>query len=141
MVRGLLLVILLIAAPAAAEQPFAPATAGQRVIYSNATVIDGTGGAPQPGMAVIVNGERIEEVLPAARLTPQIREGARIVDVTGLYLLPGLIDSHQHLATPPDRTFTTAKPVGRSLLVVDSKFGFPATAAVAKDRIVAIDTF
>ena len=47
----------------------------------------------------------------------------------------------QVLATAPDRTFTTAKPVGRSLLVVDSKFGFPATAAVAEDRIVTIDTF
>ena len=45
------------------------------------------------------------------------------------------------LPTPADRTFTTAKPVGRTLLAVDSKFGFPATAAVAEDRIVAIDTF
>jgi imidazolonepropionase-like amidohydrolase len=127
MVRGLLLVILLIAAPAAAEQPFAPATAGQRVIYSNATVIDGTGGAPQPGMAVIVNGERIEEVLPAARLTPQIREGARIVDLTGLYLLPGLIDSHQHLATPPDRRRAEA------LLRRDIYSGITATRIMADD--------
>ena len=45
------------------------------------------------------------------------------------------------MPTPADRTFTTAKPVGRTLLAVDSKFGFPATAAVAEDRIVAIDTF
>lgn len=45
------------------------------------------------------------------------------------------------MPTPADRTFTTAKPVGRTLLAVDSKFGFPATAAVAEDRVVAIDTF
>jgi hypothetical protein len=43
------------------------------------------------------------------------------------------------LPTPADRTFTTAKRVGGRLLVVDSKFGFPPTAAVAKDRIVTID--
>src|SRR3546814_6326172 len=29
--------------------------------------------------------------------------GAEVVDLGGQYLLPGLIDSHQHLATPPDR--------------------------------------
>ena len=45
------------------------------------------------------------------------------------------------LATPADRTFTTAKRVGGRLLVVDSKFGFPPAAAVAEDRVVAIDAF
>lgn len=29
--------------------------------------------------------------------------GVRIVDLSGKYLLPGLIDSHEHLATPPNR--------------------------------------
>ena len=41
------------------------------------------------------------------------------------------------LATPADRTFTTAKRVGGRLLVVDSKFGFPPAAVVAEDRIVS----
>jgi Cu-Zn family superoxide dismutase len=45
------------------------------------------------------------------------------------------------VSTPADRTFTTAKRVGGRLLVVDSKFGFPPTAAVAEDRIVTIDAF
>jgi Beta-propeller repeat len=45
------------------------------------------------------------------------------------------------LATPADRTFTTAKRVGGRLLVVDSKFGFPPAAAVAEDRVVTVDAF
>ena len=45
------------------------------------------------------------------------------------------------LATPADRTFTTAKRVGGRLLVVDSKFGFPPAAAVAEDRVVSIKAF
>ncbi len=45
------------------------------------------------------------------------------------------------LATPADRTFTTAKRVGGRLLVVDSKFGFPPTAAVAEDRVGALGAF
>jgi Cu-Zn family superoxide dismutase len=45
------------------------------------------------------------------------------------------------LATPADRTFTTAKLIGNRLLVVDSKFGFPPAAAVAEDRIVTVRAF
>lgn len=45
------------------------------------------------------------------------------------------------LATPADRTFTTAKIARGQLLAVDSKFGFPVAAAVAEDRVVPIDLF
>jgi hypothetical protein len=44
-------------------------------------------------------------------------------------------------ASPAHRTFTTAKRVGGRLLVVDSKFGFPPTAALAEDRVVAVNAF
>jgi hypothetical protein len=42
------------------------------------------------------------------------------------------------VATPADRTFTTAKRVGGRLLLVDSKFGFTPAQAVAEDRVVAL---
>ena len=107
--RGLLQLVFLFllacgtrAAAAAAEPPFAPAPAGERVVYLGATLIDGSGATPRPDMAVITDGARIEAVLPAARLTSRQLEGARVVDLSGRYLLPGLIDSHQHLATPPE---------------------------------------
>ncbi len=45
------------------------------------------------------------------------------------------------LATPADRTFTTAKRVGGRLLLVDSKFGFPPAQAVAEDRVVSLRRF
>ncbi len=88
-------------ATAAADPPFAPAKAGERVVYRGATLIDGTGARPRRDMAVVTDGERIVAVLPARRLTPEQVSGARIVDLAGRWLLPGLIDSHQHLATPP----------------------------------------
>jgi len=99
----LALLALALAGPAAADPPFAPAAAGERVVYRGATLIDGTGAAPRPDMAVITDGERIEAVLPAAALRPDATSGARIVELRGRFLLPGLIDSHQHRATPPDR--------------------------------------
>jgi len=80
-----------------------------RVIYRGATLIDGTSAAPRSDMAIIVKDDRIEAVLPAARLTAQQTGGARVVDVAGQYVLPGLIDSHVHYATNPDRPYAEAE--------------------------------
>jgi cytosine/adenosine deaminase-related metal-dependent hydrolase len=81
--------------------PFAPPTKGERIVYRHVTLIDG--GAAQPAMAVITDGPTIEAVVADSALTPAILRGAREVELTGHYLMPGLIDAHQHLATPPDR--------------------------------------
>jgi imidazolonepropionase-like amidohydrolase len=76
------------------------ATAAPATVYRHATLIDGTGAPPRPGMSVLVEGERIADVQPDVGLpTPS---AAREVDLTGKFLLPGLIDSHEHLATPPN---------------------------------------
>lgn len=70
-------------------------------VYRHANLIDGTGGAQRPGMSVLIEGERIKAVAPDAELAAPA--GAKVVDLAGEYLLPGLIDSHEHLATPPNR--------------------------------------
>lgn len=82
---------------------FAPPESGARIVYRGVDLIDGTGAPIRQDMAVVTNGPLIEAVLPSANLRPEIIEGAEVVDLDGRYLLPGLIDSHQHLATPPDR--------------------------------------
>src|SRR3954466_9010220 len=74
-----------------------------RTIYRHAALIDGTGAPLRRDMAVVVAGERIAAVLPDRLMTRRRLAGARVVDLAGRYLLPGLIDSHVHLATPPDR--------------------------------------
>jgi len=76
------------------------------VLYRNATLIDGTGAAARPGMSILTRGEAIERVSPAADLPPP--PGAVVIDASGLYVLPGLINTHEHLATPPDRPFAEA---------------------------------
>jgi imidazolonepropionase-like amidohydrolase len=83
--------------------PFAPPIAGVVTIYRNANLIDGAGTQPRPAMDVIVDGQRIRAVLPNAAVTEDMLRGAKIVDLTGKFLIPGLIDSHVHLATPPNR--------------------------------------
>ena len=90
--------------PPPTTDPASPTEPG--VIYSGATLIDPIHGTLLPNVAIAVRGERIFEVLPGALVKPQ--PGFRLVDVSGLYVSPGLVNSHEHLATPPDRPFAEA---------------------------------
>jgi imidazolonepropionase-like amidohydrolase len=63
------------------------------IAIRGATVIDGTGRTPATGVTVLIEGNRIREVGPAV----QVPAGARTIDGTGKFLIPGLIDAHIHL--------------------------------------------
>lgn len=95
-------------APAAPLPPFAPPAAGHITIYRGANLIDGTGNPLRPDMAVVVDGDTIVRVVPSRALAIAALKGADVVDLKGEYLLPGLVDSHEHLATPPDRKLAEA---------------------------------
>jgi imidazolonepropionase-like amidohydrolase len=71
-------------------------TPKDRIALVGATVIDGSGGRPQPDMVVVVHGTRIETV--ASRADFEIPKTALVVDVSGRWILPGLIDAHAHSA-------------------------------------------
>lgn len=107
--------------------PYAPPQAGTRTIYRHASLIDGTGRQLQPNMTVITDGPRISAVVPDSSLTPAQLQGATQVDLSGEYLLPGYIDSHQHLATPPDR------PEAEARLKRDVYSGITGTRDMADD--------
>jgi imidazolonepropionase-like amidohydrolase len=66
------------------------------LLLHNATLIDGTGAEPRPGVSVAVRDGRIERVGPAASVKAE--EGARVIDCSGRFLLPGLTDAHVHFA-------------------------------------------
>jgi imidazolonepropionase-like amidohydrolase len=88
---------------ASAPTPFAPPGPAFVEIFRHATLIDGRGGSPARDMAVVIRGQRISEVLADRALDPTVMRGATVVDLKGQFLMPGLIDSHVHLATPPNR--------------------------------------
>ena len=62
-----------------------------------ANLIDGTGGPVLRDAAVLIDGERLKAVGPAVAVA--LPPGADVIDVSGLTLLPGLIDCHDHLAS------------------------------------------
>lgn len=65
------------------------------VVLTNARVIDGTGSPARTGQTVVISGERIVAVGPAA--TTAVPQGATVVDLTGQTLMPGIIGLHDHL--------------------------------------------
>jgi imidazolonepropionase-like amidohydrolase len=61
-----------------------------------ATLIDGTGGPPLADAAVVVRRGKIESV--GTRASFELPQRTSEVDVTGRWIIPGLIDAHTHVA-------------------------------------------
>ncbi|MGY6554215.1 MAG: imidazolonepropionase [Wenzhouxiangella sp.] len=66
-----------------------------RQLWDRVTVFDGARTCPQP-MALVVCGERIERLIPAADLTSDERVACERM-ASGGVITPGLIDCHTHL--------------------------------------------
>jgi imidazolonepropionase-like amidohydrolase len=65
-------------------------------VLRGGTLIDGTGAGPVTGATVVVRGQRIEAV--TTRAGEDWPSDAEIIDVSGMTILPGLIDCHDHPA-------------------------------------------
>ena len=65
------------------------------VALTNVTIIDGTGSAPKTGQTIVIRGNRIEDVGPAASV--RMPAGARVMQLNGSTVIPGLVGMHDHL--------------------------------------------
>lgn len=82
--------------------------AQQKAIYNNVTLIGGKSSHPVERMAILVGNDTILNIVPVDQVTPAMLEEATVYDMDGQFALPGLIDSHVHLATLPDRPIASA---------------------------------
>ena len=80
-----------------------PAAAPATTLYTGATVIDGTGAPARTDQDILVRGERIVAVAGHGAIATAELGDAKQIDLAGRFVIPGLIDSHVHLATPPNR--------------------------------------
>jgi imidazolonepropionase-like amidohydrolase len=66
-------------------------------VIRGAAIFDSEARVMIPAQSVVIAGERIAAVGPAAAVA--IPPGARVVDAAGKYAVPGLIDAHAHVVT------------------------------------------
>src|SRR3989442_15357612 len=65
------------------------------VALTHVLLVDGTGAAPKTDQPVVIRAGRIAAVGPAASV--QIPAGARVMDMNGSSVIPGIIGMHDHL--------------------------------------------
>jgi imidazolonepropionase-like amidohydrolase len=73
------------------------------MVLEHVTLIDGTGSDPQLDMRIDIAGSKIIAVQAANSSTP-VPDGAKVLDLTGKTVIPGIVGMHEHLFYPlPDR--------------------------------------
>ncbi|HEV8718247.1 MAG TPA: amidohydrolase family protein [Candidatus Binatia bacterium] len=83
----------------------------QILVLQHGTLIDGSGGPPIANDALVIDGNRIRSTGPLPSDIRLDRDEVHVIDATGQWIMPGLIDGHCHLS-----------------------FGFPYLEGVARER-------
>jgi predicted amidohydrolase YtcJ len=76
--------------------PTAPANIPNNLVFSGGTVVSGSDQVPGSNYAVAISAGRVVAVGPADQIL-HANPNARVIDVTGTTVVPGLIDAHGHL--------------------------------------------
>lgn len=108
-ILGLVLLALTAGSLPAQERRFGDLAAGpyNRLVIRNAMVIPGHGGPPTGPYDIVIERNMITEMTSFDPVTAERRgdsaraTGDRIIDASGMYVMPGMIDLHMHLRTQP----------------------------------------
>ncbi|MCP1727762.1 cytosine/adenosine deaminase-related metal-dependent hydrolase [Natronospira proteinivora] len=118
----LLIIALSSTSALAAIEPASERSEGEgpydRLILRGATLINSTGAPPKGPVDIVIRDNRIEDIhvvgYPGVEIDPEGRpeagEDDRVLDLEGMYVLPGFVDMHAHIGgaaqgTPADYVF------------------------------------
>lgn len=104
------------------------------LLLRGARLIDGSGAAPQVGVDVLVAGGRIGAI--GKNLAAPA--GARVIDLGGRTLLPGLIDAHTHLGGDPQGSH--AEGVTSQVTLSDADLALRGAANARKTLLAGFTT-
>ena len=117
----------------------APARA-ETTVLKNVTVIDGTGAAPQANSAIVMTDGRITYLGPVSGL--KAPAGAAVKDLTGKFVMPGIIDAHVHIGMMHDLTqdekYETPENVQADLKQY-AAYGVTAVQVLGTDKDFVLD--
>lgn len=109
----------------------APASPPASLLLKPARVFDAVSQTPHEGWAVLVTGNTIAAAGPAAEV--KAPAGAKVVDLPGTTLLPGLIDAHSHIYLHPYNEATWNDQVMKETLA----YRTVAAVIYCKDTLLA----
>jgi N-acyl-D-aspartate/D-glutamate deacylase len=73
------------------------------IAFRGATLIDGTGAPPRRNVLIVISGGRIVSVGTAnAEALVSLPPGTKVIDASGQWIVPGLIDAHVHAESDED---------------------------------------
>lgn len=78
----------------------------KRLVIRGATMIDGTGSPPVGPVDIVIENNRISQIVnvgaPGVPISEQSRpaKGDHEIDAHGAYILPGFVDAHSHIGNP-----------------------------------------
>ena len=101
-----------------------------RLVLTNFNLIDCVNPTPVPEASIVVENGRISEILDGSR-SPDTRE-ARVIDLEGRYLMPGLWDIHIH----PEYS----SPGGPSIAEQTARFGQNLMQGLTESGVVGVRT-
>jgi imidazolonepropionase-like amidohydrolase len=93
------LIFLVVVALPVLAAPQGGAAAAQSVLLRPQRVFDAVSAGTHEGWVVLVSGEKIAAVGPAASV--DVPAGTQILELPGMTLLPGLIEAHSHIFLHP----------------------------------------
>ena len=95
--------------PVSAQRETETAGPYSTLILLNATIIDGTGSPARGPVDIVIKNDVIQQIVPGDAVSrgrdgaaaSEVPAGGRVIDATGMYVIPGLIDMHMHLNDSP----------------------------------------
>jgi imidazolonepropionase-like amidohydrolase len=104
-------------------------------VFRNFTLIDGTGRAAASNSAMIIENGRISWVGPVSQL--KAPAGAEVIDYSGKFIMPGLINLHGHLGAvigvKQDASYETPENVEKNLKKYAS-YGVTTVVSMGTDK-------
>jgi imidazolonepropionase-like amidohydrolase len=82
----------------------------QNMVLQNVSVIDVVSGVCEDNMDIVVKGQRISSI--TMHDPDRYDKAAKLIDLTGKFAIPGLIEGHTHISGTPEKNLTRSLGMG-----------------------------